>query len=165
MLKVFKKISQVSGCVSGVFIAVVAVLMIAEVLLRNMFSQPIRGVSEICIFLYVAASYFGFSYAQQHKSHITVDLLYSRMKPEIQLVMNRAAYVINVILFACFSYCNWKAFLESFAKREIYLAAIRMPVYVLRFAIALGATIMLLQLLVDMIELFKEKAAGKEVQA
>lgn len=157
MTNIFKKIVKVSGLISGIFIAAVCVLMILEVIMRNVFNSPIRGVSEICIFLYVAASYLGFSYAQQYRSHITVDLLYSRMKAEVQLIMDRVAYIINVILFAVFSYYNWGAFADSFAKREIYLAAIRMPVYVLRFAIALGATFMLLQLIVDTIESFKSK--------
>ena len=76
--------------------------------------------------------------------------------------------VICVAIFAIFTVCAWKAFAASFAIREIYLSAIRMPVYVLKFAVALGVTMMLFQLVIDLIEqILKDRtplaaAAGKE---
>ena len=161
-MNALRKVSRIAGFVSGILILIIWVLMVAEVFMRNVFVKPILGVSEICVFLYVSASYFGFSFAQLNKSHISVDLLYSNMKPAVQKIMERASFIICDVLFVMFSYCSWKSFAISFAKREIYLAAMRMPVYVLRFAIAIGVTIMLLQMIVDTIEVFKNKAALPE---
>lgn len=59
-MKVIKKISTISGYASGVLIALIWALMIAEVIMRNIFHHPILGCSEICVFMYVSASYFGF---------------------------------------------------------------------------------------------------------
>lgn len=40
---------------------------LAELVARNVFHSPILGVSEIAIYLYVTAAYFGFSYTQKEK--------------------------------------------------------------------------------------------------
>lgn len=161
-MKVIKKISTISGYASGVFIALIWALMIAEVIMRNIFHHPILGCSEICVFMYVSASYFGFSFTQIYKGHITVDLLYTNLKPAGQRALDIISLVLESILFVAFTYCSWKSFATSFAAREIYLAAMRMPVYVLRFAIALGVTIMALQVIADTVETITKK---KEVQA
>ena len=157
-----KKISTISGYASGVLIALIWALMIAEVIMRNIFHHPILGCSEICVFMYVSASYFGFSFTQIYKGHITVDLLYTNLKPAGQRALDIISLVLESILFVAFTYCSWKSFATSFAAREIYLAAMRMPVYVLRFAIALGVTIMALQVIADTVETITKK---KEVQA
>lgn len=156
-MSILKKISNASGFFAGVLIAIVWILMIAEVFMRNVFNSPILGCSEICVFLYVSAAYFGWSYTQRDKGHITVDLLYTNLKPAGKLLLDRIAIIVNTLLFIAFTYCSWKSFAISFAKREIYLAAMSMPVYVLRFAIALGVTLMLLQLISDVIEMFRKK--------
>ena len=87
-MKVIKKISTISGYASGVLIALIWALMIAEVIMRNIFHHPILGCSEICVFMYVSASYFGFSFTQIYKGHITVDLLYTNLKPAGQRALD-----------------------------------------------------------------------------
>lgn len=44
-MKVIKKISTISGYASGVLIALIWALMIAEVIMRNIFHHPILGCS------------------------------------------------------------------------------------------------------------------------
>ena len=161
-MKVIKKISTISGYASGVLIALIWALMIAEVIMRNIFHHPILGCSEICVCMAVSASSFGCSFTQIYKGHITVDLLYTNLKPAGQRALVIISLVLESILFVAFTYCSWKSFATSFAAREIYLAAMRMPVYVLRFAIALGVTIMALQVIADTVETITKK---KEVQA
>ena len=98
-MKVIKKISTISGYASGVLIALIWALMIAEVIMRNIFHHPILGCSEICVFMYVSASYFGFSFTQIYKGHITVDLLYTNLKPAGQRALDIISLVLESILF------------------------------------------------------------------
>ena len=106
-MKVIKKISTISGYASGVLIALIWALMIAEVIMRNIFHHPILGCSEICVFMYVSASYFGFSFTQIYKGHITVDLLYTNLKPAGQRALDIISLVLESILFVAFTYCSW----------------------------------------------------------
>lgn len=112
-MKVIKKISTISGYASGVLIALIWALMIAEVIMRNIFHHPILGCSEICVFMYVSASYFGFSFTQIYKGHITVDLLYTNLKPAGQRALDIISLVLESILFVAFTYCSWKSFATS----------------------------------------------------
>jgi TRAP-type C4-dicarboxylate transport system permease small subunit len=153
-MKIPRKISDLFGAMSAVLMAAIWVLMTAEVIARNIFESPILGASEIAIYLYVSAAYFGFSYTQKHKGHIVVELLYDRFGEKAKRINEFIVYLISDVLFICFSICMWNAFVASFKIREIYLSAMKMPVYVLRFAIALGLTAMVIQLLIDTYDSF-----------
>lgn len=164
-MKLLRKIPNCFGLLSGVLIAVIWLLMTAELVARNIFDAPILGVSEITVYLYVTAAYFGFSYTQKEKGHICVELLYDRLSPQSKRVMNVVACLLSSVLFVCFSVCTWRAFAESWAIKEIQLSAMKMPVYVLKFTIAVGVTVMLVQMLLDMMDavnavLGRTKAAG-----
>ena len=140
-MKLLRKVPDFFGLLSALLIALIWIIMTAELVARNVFHSPILGVSEIAIYLYVTAAYFGFSYTQKEKGHICVELLYDRLGQQT--------------LFLCFAVCIWRAFGESWAIKEIQLSAMKMPVYVLKFTIALGITAMLLQLILDTVDAVK----------
>lgn len=160
-MKKLDVISDISGAISGIFIAIILMIMCCEVFARKLFSSPILGSGEICTYLYVAASYMGLCYTQKYKGHIAVELLYDRVGEKAKFIMDVMSYLISDVMFAFFTIFTWKAFFNSYSIKETFLAAMEMPVYVLKFMIALGITIMFFQLLFDTIELFA-KQKGKE---
>lgn len=161
-MKLLNKITACSAWISGILIGLITVLMITEVLMRNAFNSPILGCSEFCIFMYVSAVYFGFCYTQRKKGHITVDLLYDTLKPAAKRFCDRLVGILDAVLFGIFAGCNWKSFGLSWAKKEIYRGGRNMPVYVLKFAIALGGTLLFLQLVADLIVAFRPAKTGPE---
>ncbi len=154
-MKLLRKLPDLFGVLSAVLMAAIWLMMTAEVVARNVFSSPILGVSEIAIYFYVTAAYFGFSYTQKEKGHICVELLYDRLGTRAKQVVDVVAFLLSDLLFVCFTVCIWKAFAASWAIQEIQLSAMKMPVYVLKFTIALGVTVMLVQLLVDTVDAVK----------
>ena len=151
-VKVLRKIPDIFGAASAGLIFLIWLMMTVEVAARNIFSSPILGVSEIGIYLYVTAVYFGFSYTQKHKGHIAVELLYDQLGPRVKKIVDLLVCLLSDILFISFTFCVWKSFAESWAIKEIYLSAMKMPVYLLKFTIALGISVMLLQLLIDTVD-------------
>ncbi|MDR1044356.1 MAG: TRAP transporter small permease subunit [Candidatus Adiutrix sp.] len=151
-MKSLRKIPDVFGAASAVLIFLIWLMMTVEVAARNIFSSPILGVSEIGIYLYVTAVYFGFAYTQKWKGHIAVELLYDQLGPRAKKIADLIVCLLSGVLFISFAFCLWKAFAESWAIKEIYLSAMKMPVYLLKFTIALGVSVMLLQLLIDAVE-------------
>lgn len=154
-MKLLRKVPDFFGLLSALLIALIWIIMTAELVARNVFHSPILGVSEIAIYLYVTAAYFGFSYTQKEKGHICVELLYDRLGQQTRRVVDVIAYLLCDALFLCFAVCIWRAFGESWAIKEIQLSAMKMPVYVLKFTIALGITAMLLQLILDTVDAVK----------
>lgn len=157
-MKILRKIPDVFGFTSAVLMAAIWALMMAEVLARNVFKSPILGASEIAVYLYVTAAYFGFSYTQKEKGHICVELLYDRLGLRAKKVMDAIAFVLCDVLFACFTCFTWKMFASSWAIKEIQLSAMKMPVYVLKLAVAVAITVMLVQLLIDTVDAVKAVA-------
>lgn len=164
-MKILRKIPDVFGGLSAVLMVGIWVMMTAELVARNIFSSPILGVSEIAVYLYVTAAYFGFSFTQKEKGHICVDLLYDRLGERAKQIVSVISYVLCDVLFACFSVCIWKAFAASWAVKEIQLSAMKMPVYLLKFTIALGVTVMFLQFLLDTADSLRVVMGRKEEKA
>lgn len=163
-MKILRKIPDVFGFVSAVLMAAIWALMMAEVLARNVFDSPILGASEIAIYLYVTAAYWGFSYTQKEKGHICVELLYDRLGAQAKRVVDAVAYVLGDILFAFFTFFTWKMFANSWAVKEIQLTAMKMPVYILKLAVAIGVTVMLVQLIIDTVDAIKAAAGLAPVE-
>ncbi len=163
-MKILRRIPDVFGFVSAVLMAAIWALMMAEVMARNIFESPILGASEIAIYLYVTAAYWGFSYTQKEKGHICVELLYDRLGAQAKRVVDVISCVLGDILLVFFTFFTWKMFTNSWAVKEIQLTAMKMPVYLLKFAVAVGVTIMLVQLIIDTVDAVKAAAghAGEE---
>jgi TRAP-type C4-dicarboxylate transport system permease small subunit len=68
---------------------------------------------------------------------------------KVRRVLEWVGYCIGVVLFLGFSVFTWKAALGSLWMRETYLSAFLLPVYPLKIAIAVGMTMLFLQLVVD----------------
>ena len=66
-MKLLRKVPDFFGLLSALLIALIWIIMTAELVARNVFHSPILGVSEISIYLYLTAAYFGFSYTQMEK--------------------------------------------------------------------------------------------------
>ena len=106
-MKILRKIPDVFGGLSAVLMVGIWVMMTAELVARNIFSSPILGVSEIAVYLYVTAAYFGFSFTQKEKGHICVDLLYDRLGERAKQIVSVISYALCEGRFAGSSVWVW----------------------------------------------------------
>lgn len=78
-LKKTEKISQIAVWISGSLLFLASVMIAVEVVLRKAFSISIGGADELSSYALAISCTWGFSFALFRKSHIRIDVLYSRL--------------------------------------------------------------------------------------
>jgi len=83
-------------------------LITADVFLRYFFGKPIKGAFEITQFMLVIIFFFGFAYTQNQKSHISVDIVTSRLSPRTYAVIGSFSYFVYFVFIFLIA---WQTFL------------------------------------------------------
>lgn len=95
-------VTQALSVVAGVALLAMVALTVGNIVLR-VFATPYYGTSEIIALLAVVVNGLALAEAQREKSHITVDLLMSRVSVRAQLIVGAAVTVLSVVLFSLLS--------------------------------------------------------------
>jgi TRAP-type C4-dicarboxylate transport system permease small subunit len=134
---------------SAVLLAVLMSLTSADVLLRYLFNSPIQGAYELTGFLLLGTICLGFACVQGKRGHIALTFLVDKLPPRVQLVLDIVALFIGLLLFGAMTYRGGSAAWESLKIKEFSPGLVEFPVYPARFALALGAGIMSIRLVLD----------------
>ena len=74
-----KQISQIAAWGSGLLLFLASLMIAVEVVLRKAFALSIGGADELSSYALAISCTWGFSYALFRKSHIRIDILYTRL--------------------------------------------------------------------------------------
>jgi TRAP-type mannitol/chloroaromatic compound transport system permease small subunit len=134
-----------------VFLAAV-VFTTWEVLLRYVFNDPTIWVHDLCVALTALAFIFGGSYALQRHEHIRISSIYDRLPPGGRRVCDLLNAVAIIVFMVGFGWAAWHQAFTSIALVETSGRAWDVPIpMLLKTALALGATLMLLQGIVNLV--------------
>jgi TRAP-type C4-dicarboxylate transport system permease small subunit len=140
--------------------AVVFIMLLttADVVLR-MFRHPIPGTYEIVGFSGSLIIGFSLAYTFIQKGHIAVEILVQRLPWLGRVIIN----IINDILsFGLFGILSWQSvkYAQSLKLSGEVSPTIQMPTYPFVYGVAVGAALLCVVLLVDLIRQFK----GAEIE-
>ncbi len=127
-------------------------LGVGDVIGTQMLKTPLPGARELTESTMVLIVFGALTYAQIQRSHIRVELLYTRLGPRAQAVMDVCA---DLAALAFFSLLLWQAINEAIVSvglNEATVGLIRFPLYPARIVLAAGTTLLILRLLIDLIE-------------
>lgn len=127
-------------------------LGVGDVIGTQMLKTPLPGARELTESTMVLIVFGALTYAQIQRSHIRVELLYTRLGPRAQAVMDVCA---DLAALAFFSLLLWQAINEAIVSvglNEATVGLIRFPLYPARIVLAAGTALLILRLLIDLIE-------------
>jgi TRAP-type C4-dicarboxylate transport system permease small subunit len=126
-------------------------LGVGDVVGTQVLHSPLPGAYEITESTMVLIVFGALTYAQIRRSHIRVELLYTRMSPRIQAALDVLADLAGLVFFGLLI---WQAFSEarySYQINERTVGLIRFPLYPARMMLAAGTALMIVQLLLDLV--------------
>lgn len=145
-------ISKVAAVVAAVVLAAMMMLTVADVTGRYFFNSPIKGTWELIGLLLVCAGTWGLGYCQMQKAHISINIILERFSPRVQAVMLSLTYLIGL---AAFSLLCWRMFMMALrysSTMKAYVTdTLEIPYPPFMFALSIGAGIMVLILIVDLV--------------
>ena len=92
---------------------------------------------------------FGLGYAQLHKAHIRVDLIFVYVPARFRLALELFSLFTALVVYAAVSYTTIPITYHSLIIREYETGAIPFPVWPARLALLFGLLMLVLQLVAD----------------
>jgi TRAP-type mannitol/chloroaromatic compound transport system permease small subunit len=139
--------------------------------MRYIFNHPTIWAHELSAFLYAVVFLLGGSYALRWNSHISVEILYMRLKPRTRAVLDLFTWVLFYLFVGLLFWEGAQFAFKSVRRMELAGSVWDPPIWPIKLCIPIGALLMLLQGSVKTIkdihlaftgrELDVEKEAGK----
>ncbi len=157
---IVKTIANVLNYIGLVLLAVMMLLGAADVVGRYIFNRPIIGTQEISEVLLGSMTMLGWAATQTARGHVNVDLVTTRLSPRSRALLNFGSTIVGLILFILIA---WQAVLTARlynnGGRLIY--TINWPLAPFQLLVSLGAVILCLVFITDLIQYARELKGGK----
>lgn len=95
--RIFEKVSDIVGHICGVLMIVMTLNVFYNVIMRYFFKQGSIGMQELEWHFFSLIILFGISYALKEDAHVRVDVLYERLSPKNQALINAIGGVVFLL--------------------------------------------------------------------
>ena len=162
VLRFIDSMNDKQGRFVSLFVLIVAAMFCWEVLLRGVFTAPTIWVHEGTQYFFGIYFMLGGAYALLHRSHVNVEIVYSRFSPRIRAI----ADIVTAILFFAFVgvmlYTGMQLAIKSVMQVEHSQTPWGPPIYPLKITLVVGAILVLLQGLAKLIRNVGIAIRGRE---
>lgn len=147
-----RALASVSGLAIALMMAVGALdIVLTNIDLLGITSRPVPGANEVIATLMVVAVFLGIPLAQQRRGHIQVDLITRRLPAPARKAAAMLQHGLSIAMFCGIAWFGWKTTAHAFAVGEFAAGSFNLPLWPARLALALGASVMVLQCLLDLL--------------
>jgi len=133
--------------ISGIVLALMMMITLADVVARNM-GYPIVGTMEIIQFSGAVVIGFSIPYASWKKSHIYVDMIVDKLSPKKKMILNGITRLMGMALFI-FIGINFIVYGLDLIRTGEVSASFRLPYYSIAFGLSLSCFLQTLTLFAD----------------
>ncbi|NNK57491.1 MAG: TRAP transporter small permease [Desulfofustis sp.] len=133
-----EKLSQVAAWCSGLLLFLASVMIAIEVVLRKAFAFSIGGADELSSYALAISCTWGFSYALFRKSHIRIDVLYSKMPGTGRAILDLLAYGLLAVYIVTLSYFGFLVLKTSVIKHSVANTPLATPMWIPQMLWLLG---------------------------
>lgn len=157
------RILDLAGILAGFLVGVIGFIVTWGVISRYFFI-PSYWVEPYSIYLFVASSFLGASYAMKKGEHVSVDILTSAFPPTVRKVVDLFTSIIALIFFI---YLTWRSMLmvsHSYQNGTKDLSILEIHLWIPQSFVPLGSLLLCLSLIWHMINVLlrTEKANPSE---
>jgi TRAP-type transport system small permease protein len=153
-LKAVYKIDAVFVAISMLALVVIMVVMLLDVILRNM-GHPIVGSMEIVSFLGAVVIGFAIPYASWKRVHIYVDVLLEKLSARNRNVFDIATRCLGIALFVFIGIHFIEYGLDLRRTHEI-TPSFKLPYYPIPWGLALSSFLQSITLIADLVKITKK---------
>jgi len=136
-----------TGKVSSLLAALLTAIIVYDITMRYVLIKPTSWAFEFTYMIYGVYAMLGAAYCHHYKGHVRMDLLYTRLSPRRQAVVEVFCYIflffpfLIVLVWKCSEHAYW-AF--SYGERSS-ASILRPPLWPFKSLIAFGFLLFLLQ--------------------
>ncbi len=144
-VKVIRAINKVMGFIAAPLVAMVALIVLYEVIVRYFLQAPTSWAQEVCEYLLCGLVMLGSGYTLSHYGHTRVDILYSHMSDRSRAWVEILVGVTLIIAMLPIIWMGGKVAVEAFLVNDVSSSAAALPLGPAKATVPLGAAFLLLQ--------------------
>lgn len=144
--KVDKCLSMIENAVIILGLSVMFLILLAQVIMRYVFSRPLTWSEEAARFIFVYVSFIGISYAYRQKGHIRMEVVVNLFP---QAVRRGLEVLINLGTIALFCYMIPFSFRFIGIQAGVKATATHIPMSIVYTALPLGMALSCVRLLIS----------------
>ena len=142
MRKFLDKLYLASGALGATFIALIAVLMIGQSILRE-FHVNTGAVNDVVAWFCAAAAFFAMAHAFKHGDFVRVTLVLDKVGPKTRRAMELGSLFIGSLSTAYLAFWACRFTYESWEFNDIAQGLLPMPMWIPQLSFALGSLLLL----------------------
>lgn len=142
MRKFLDRLYILGGGLAAVFIALIAVLMIAQSILRE-FRVNTGAVNDVVSWFCAAAAFFAMAHAFKHGDFVRVTLLLDAAGKRSRRAMETGSLAIGTVAVAYMAWAACSFTYESWEFNDISQGLLPMPLWIPQLSFALGSILLL----------------------
>lgn len=160
MIAIIDKVSELAALLAAWLLFTIGMIVTYEVVMRKIFNSPTIWVDEIARFLLVWSIYLAGAHILKIRALITVELFTSSLSRKKMIVLEYM--MLGVIgFFSCIAfYYGGQVVLESIEMGRKTSTMLGVPKYLTESSVPVGFGLMLLQVAVEYIKLFRGGAVS-----
>jgi TRAP-type mannitol/chloroaromatic compound transport system permease small subunit len=146
-------LSEWCGKISSWFIVAIIGLSLFEVFTRRILGKPTIWTHETLSYFFCASILLTMAYTLRHRQHVSVDIVYARLKPRTKAALDAITFIVFMGFFS-FIFL-WKGIIfaaTSWAMWERTPSAFNFYVFPAKTLLPMGAFLLLMQGLSDFIK-------------
>ena len=147
-VKIIYFLSRLAGYIATGVLGLLMVLTVANVILRDLFNNPIRGTPELSEFMMVLVIFLALGWCAVTRKHVRVELIVDRFPRRIQIILESITLLITLGIFVIIT---WRSILESMAVYDT-TSLLRLPHAPFYWIMTFGLAIFCLSITVLLIE-------------
>ncbi|SLM27689.1 DctQ3 (modular protein) [Desulfamplus magnetovallimortis] len=136
------------------WVLVMMIMTVIDVAGRYFFSRPVSGSIELSQFMMAAFSILGMAYTNASGGNIRVTLLIRSVPERVAALMDTLTAILTLQVMAAIVWYGWVMGWEDYHSGSA-TDTLSLPLYPLKFLMAVGALLMSMTIFIDLVESLK----------
>jgi len=145
------RVNAVLAVASGIAIGIAACVLTWEATARYLFKIPSDWQDEITIFLLVSATFLAAGWVQEARGHVGIQAVSALLSPRVDAIRRYVSDIATFAFCAFFAWKSWTLLIEAVHDGQTSNSAFGAPLWIPYGAMALGSTVLALQVLVQVL--------------
>ncbi len=140
--KILDRFSQGLNILSGIWLGSIALLILADVIGREVFQSPIYGTNEIVANSVLSILFLQLPLAILNRDSLRTTIVYGMLGARGKSITNALSYLIALLLFAAIGVGSWPNMIEAWSILEQEgSGVVTIPVYPIRTLVVVVSAI------------------------
>lgn len=148
----YTKFARWVAVISGVVVVILMMYSTIDVAGRYLANHPVPAAYEFTNIFLIYITYFGVTLVQARGGHMRLGFIWEKAGPRGRALIDLISSIIGFFIIGIVMWQGWLYAIYSWQQGEVTMGLYTVPLFPGRIALAIGATLFLVQYVIDVIK-------------